>query len=137
MSEGIAASDELIDLALFALDHGVESIKDAGGPLVAFAVTEGPDGRNLVRFPTERVEEGPAHAREHIRGAGDPVRVAIAYDGYVTVEGERTDAILVEAQERGQPASVIMAQRYRPGGRLRRFSTIGNAAFLGDGESLL
>ena len=125
-----------MDLAFFALDHGVESIKN-GGPLVPFAVTEGPDGRNLERFASERLEEGQAHARAHVRSAGDAVRVAITYDGFVTLEGERSDAILVEAQERNRPASVILAQRYRPGGRLRRFSTIGNAAFLGDGEPLI
>ena len=61
----------------------------------------------------------------------------VAFDGYLTVEGERSDAILVEGQERGQDESVGFAQRYRPGGRFKKFATIGNAAYSGSGDRLL
>jgi hypothetical protein len=130
------ASEELIELALMAIDHGVESVKDGGGPLVPFAITETPAGRELARFAAETLEEGQEQARRHVREAADAVRAAIAYDGFVTLEEERSDAILVEAQERGQPACVILAQRYRPAGRLRKFATLGNPAVLGDAEPL-
>jgi hypothetical protein len=60
----------------------------------------------------------------------------VVYDGYLTVAGERSDAIFVEAQERGSTASVIFAQRYRPGGRFKKFNTIGNAAFVSEGDGL-
>jgi hypothetical protein len=131
----IPASDELMDLVFVALDHGIESVA-AGGPLIPFAVVETADGRDLVRFAAETLEEGQAQARTHVRRA-DSLRVAIAHDGYLTVEGERSDAILVEAQERGQSNCVVFAQRYRPGGRFKKFATIGNAAFVDNGESLL
>lgn len=38
----IAASDALVELAFAALDHGLESVRDGDGPLVPFALTEGP-----------------------------------------------------------------------------------------------
>lgn len=134
MSE-IPATEELVDVVFAALDHGIDSVRD-GGPLIPFVLAEDPEGRSLTRFAAETLEEGQAQAREHA-GSSDAARIAIAFDGYLTVEGERSDAILVEAQERGTDSSVIFAQRYRPGGRLRKFSTVGNAAFTGRGEGLL
>jgi hypothetical protein len=131
----IPASDELADLVFAALDHGIESVRE-GGPLVPFTLVDGPDGRSLARFVAETLEQSVEEARRKLRGEGTAERGAIAYDGYVTVEGERWDAIFVEGQERGQAASVIFAQRYRPGGRLRKLTTIGNAAFLGEGDAL-
>ena len=132
----ISASDELMNLAFFALDHGVESVKE-GGPLVPFAVIENADGRSLSRFVAETLEEGQEQARRHVRASADAVLAAVVWDGYAKIEGERTDAILVEAHERGEPASVILLQRYRPGGRLKKFSTIGNPAIAGYGDPLV
>jgi len=131
----VPASEELIELVFAALDHGIDSVRE-GGPLIPFVLAESAEGRDLTRFASETLEEGHAQARRHAGSSGAD-RVAVAYDGYLTVEGERSDAVFVEAQERGTEASVVFAQRYRPGGRLRRFSTIGNAAFAGDGEGLL
>ena len=123
-----------MELVFVALDHGIDSVTE-GGPLIPFALTETSDGRDLSRFATETLEEGQARARDHVRAAGAD-RAAIAYDGYLTVEGDRNDAIFVEAQERGEGYSVMFAQRYRPGGRFKKFTTIGNAAFVERGESL-
>ena len=122
-----------MELVFVALDHGIESVAD-GGPLIPFAVIA--DGRELVRFAAETLEDGHAQARQHVR-SGDALRVAIAHDGYLTVEGERSDAVLVEAEERGQGTSLVFAQRYRPGGRFKKFATVGNAAFVASGDSLL
>jgi hypothetical protein len=130
----LPASEELMELVFVALDHGIDSVTQ-GGPLIPFALTETVDGRELTRFAPETLEAGQALAREHVRGAGAD-RAAIAYDGYLTVEGDRSDAIFVEAQERGHGDSVVFAQRYRPGGRFKKFTTIGNAAFVDRGESL-
>ena len=124
-----------MELVFLALDHGIDSVTE-GGPLIPFALTETSDGRELTRFAPGTLEAGHALAREHVRAAGLD-RAAIAYDGYLTVEGDRNDAIFVESQERGQSDSVVFAQRYRPGGRFKKFTTIGNAAFVDRGESLL
>lgn len=125
-----------MDLVFAALDHGVESVAE-GGPLIPFAITETSEGRALARFVTETLEEGQVRAREHVGAAIDAERAAIAYDGYLTVEGARSDAIFVEAQERGEGEAVVFAQRYRPGGRFKKFATVGNAAFVGSGDPLL
>jgi len=61
----------------------------------------------------------------------------LAYDGYITVEGTKFDAILVEASERDRSAGVSMAQRYIPKKFLRGFQTVGNPVLLGECETLL
>jgi hypothetical protein len=126
------ASEELMDLAFFALDHGIDSVH-AGGQLIAFAVIETDRGRELARFATERLEEGPAAARKRVANTEDAIRAAVVYDGYLTIEGDRTDAVFVEAYERGAPTTLVFAQRYRTA---PRFETIGNAAFVDEEEPL-
>jgi hypothetical protein len=86
MSE-TGASDELIELVFAALDHGIGSVSSSGGPLIPFILTEDEEGRRLARFVAETLEESLAQARRQA-ASSDAVRVAIAYDGYLTVEGE-------------------------------------------------
>lgn len=129
MSE-MDVSEALADLAFFALDHAVDSVS-GGGPLVPFALIEDGEGRNLKRFAAETLEEGQANARAYVRDAANAVRVAIAFDGYLTVDGKRSDAVFVEAQDSGVASGVILAQRYRPGGRFKKFAPIGNPAHVG------
>jgi hypothetical protein len=72
-----------------------------------------------------------------VREAAGAERVAIAVDGYLSVEGDRSDAILVEAQQRGMTTCIVLAQRYKPADRLSPFERVGNAAFVGPGPPLL
>ena len=131
------ASESLQELIFLALDHGIGSIQ-RGGPLIPFVLVDGTDGeRDIKRFMADDLEHAQAAAREHLRGLAGAERVALAYDGYLTVDGDRSDAVLVEAQELGQGVALRFAQRYRPGGRLRTLKTIGNAAYLGSAEPLL
>ncbi|MCU1432120.1 MAG: hypothetical protein JWP95_1225, partial [Actinotalea sp.] len=54
-------------------------------------------------------------ARAHVRTTSSAVRAAVAWDGYLTFEGVRSDALFVEASERGS-ASIVIAHRYRDAG---------------------
>jgi hypothetical protein len=135
-SDDIEMSETFADLVFLALDHGVDSLRADGGPLIPFVIVV-QDGEALMqRFVTERLEDGPEQAREAI--AASPANVtayALAYDGYITVEGTKFDAILVEASERDRPAGVRMAQRYTM--KKEDFETVGNPALLGECETLL
>ena len=99
-------------LAEMALSHAVTSVVPEGGPLIPFAVVENAEGqRALHRFMGE-LSEAQRNARNEVRSSPGLVRAAIAWDGYLTVGGERQDAVFVEASDRGMP-SVIVAHRYR------------------------
>ncbi|WP_034227630.1 DUF3806 domain-containing protein [Actinotalea ferrariae] len=106
---GAEPSAQVHELASFALAHAVRSVVPEGGPLVPFTLLETAEGRSLHRFAGE-LGEAVEHARRHARGSG-AVRVAVAWDGYLTGEGRREDALFVEASEPGQP-SVVVAHRY-------------------------
>ena len=130
-------SEQLLNFALFALDHAAESVIASGGPLVPFAITEAGGQRQLARFPGD-LEEGQQQARTSVRSAPDAELAAVAWDGYLTVGGERADAVFVEASGRSDPESVLIAQRYRIVGRLKkRTQRVGNAAVVGSGLPLI
>ncbi len=107
-------SEQLVDLAMLGLEHGVRSVSE-GGPLIPFTFEEGPKGRMGRRFVAETLEESAAAAHDHAAGLrGKADRVAIALDGYITVEGTRSDAIIVHAYESGDPVTYVFAQVYIP-----------------------
>jgi hypothetical protein len=130
-------SEKLLDLVFRALDHATESIAH-GGPLVPFVLAEtATRDRSFERFVADDVQAAEAMARERITQLeADATRAALAYGGHVTIGGHRSDAVLVQAQERGKTASVIFAQRYQPGSQVRKLQPTCNAAFLGDGDPL-
>jgi len=137
-SEQIEMSQQFADLVFLALDHGIDSVRASGGPLIPFVVFEQEGTRELRRFVAERLEHSLQKAREDIAAFPPSVTAyAIAYDGFLTVQGTKFDAILVEASERGRPVGVRMAQRYTPKKLLRSFQTVGNPALLGECETLL
>ena len=71
-------------------------------------------------------------AREVVRTAVSVDRAAVAWDGYLTADGQRSDAVFVEASEVGDPESLLLAQRYAVSGRLKkRVERVGNAAIAG------
>src|SRR5262249_14591317 len=129
----IQMSEKFADLVFFALDHGVESVRAGGGPLIPFVIIEQDGKRELHRFATDRLEHAQQRARDFIAALPQNTGAyAMAYDGYITIEGVKFDAILVEASERGRPAAVRMAQRYAPKRFLKSFQTVGNPALLSE-----
>lgn len=126
-------SPQVQALASFALAHAVDSIVPDGGPLIPFTLIETAGGRSLNRFMTEELSEGVARARAAIRGSG-ALRAAVAWDGYLTAEGRREDALFVEASDAGQP-SVVLAHRYQP--TEHGATAVGGPFVVGHGTSLL
>jgi hypothetical protein len=125
-----------MDLVFLALDHGVGSISDARGEaLIPFLLTQDAAGRHLKRFMADTLEESVGMARSHARDLPQSVQLAaLAFDGFITVQGEKSDAVIVQAQRRGTSRSATYAQRYRRDGI--KIAAFGNAASLGDGDAL-
>jgi hypothetical protein len=124
----------LNDIAFLALDHGMGSIAEGCGSLIPFAVTENAAGeRTLDRFVTERIEQGVDRAKQFVDESKDKIeRYAFAWDGFVTIEGRKWDAILVEAGDRHQETGYLMCQRYEKKGLLRKkYVPVGNPAMIG------
>lgn len=107
---------EFANLFLLALDHGFNSIEEQGGPLIPFTITATIGGeKTLARFAAEFLEEAVEHAQNSInKDRATILRYAVAWDGYITMEETRWDAIFVEAGDRSSPVAYIFCQRYRP-----------------------
>lgn len=136
MSEEFDPSESFADLFFTAIDHGFRSIEDGSDPLIPFTLTVSTDGRRaLQRYYTGELQESVAQAQASITpDLPDVIMYAIAWDGYVTIDGERTDAIFVEAGEASDPRGVLFVQRYRHvrKGLLRKKACerIGNPALI-------
>ena len=130
-------SKELADLLFFALDHGVNSIRE-GGVLVPFVVSDTGGKRKLDRFVSDPYEHALSDAKTAVSKLPSVVsRYALAYDGFITVEGKKYDAIIINGAEREKGNATLLAQRYLPaveGGK--RLELVGNPAFIGRESTL-
>lgn len=127
-------SSDLVDFAVDGLDHAAESVIASGGPLTPFCRTEGVDGRRQqTRCVAETLEEGLEAAREKVRQSTGMQWALVAWDGYLTLDGTRTDAVFVEASDAGNSQSIILAQRYVAGTTVHR---LGGVVLAGRGEPL-
>ena len=126
--------DELHELAFVAMEHALSSIEH-GGPLIPFAITEGDEGRKLLRFVADRLEEMQAHGRMQLAENPPSQRAVFAWDGYQTTAEGRFDAIFVEAYENGAAGGILISQRYRSKGVLKkRTEPVGQAGIVERGR---
>lgn len=126
------ASDSLMHLVFLATDHAILTVREGVQLLPALFIDMGGETK-LERFVAETLEESVERAKEAASMLpSGAVRYVLTYDGALTLDGERFDAVLIEAGERSSPEAQLFAQRYRPRrGFLRGFKTIGNLAFTG------
>jgi hypothetical protein len=130
---------EFNGLMFMALDHGFDSIKDGNGPLIPFAIVHTTCGeRRLQRFVTDRIEQGVERAKEYIaEHASDFSMYAIVWDGYITMDDTKWDAVLVEAGMADRDEGFMLCQRYQYKKTLfrKRNIPVGNPAFVGNPPS--
>jgi hypothetical protein len=106
-------------LAGFIAAHGIYSIEH-GDPLITMLCLERADGkRDLNRLVMERIEDSVTEGRAQLDGNPQrAARAALAFDGYLRMSGEMTDAIFVEAREYTAAGALTfeIAIPYQPAG---------------------
>ncbi|MFB4272927.1 hypothetical protein [Nonomuraea sp. GTA35] len=111
---------EAAELVDDALNHAVSSAQGSAEGFPPFAMVLQRDGsRELNRF----IAASDLSMVRSSLAAIDPaaVCVTLAWDGYLTIDGQPTEAAFVEAYELGRRAGVLIAQRYeRQGDTLNR-----------------
>lgn len=135
----IGASDALMDLMFDALDHGIGTVSDFGpeaGAMHPFVMVQDGERREMARLIGADAAGDIERGRAMLRNRGGD-RAALVYDGYVPDEGGKSDAILVEAAERGMGHGLLFAQRYAPAVGEGLFRTVGNPQYLGQVDALL
>ena len=133
------ANKKLVDLMLFALDHGVESIKIKGkGPLVPFVVTELNGEKEVNRFFTVNLEDGLSEAVRYVKDERKSHFAALVYDGFLpTGNGEKFNAVIVRGYDRTDTVGYTLGQRYIPSKFFSFFKLAGGKVFLGNADPLL
>ena len=122
------------DFGWSVLDEAVVSL-DGRQPFTPYAIVGTLNEKRVHRFAAETLEEGLASGRAWLAQLPAEVEIAaLLYDGYLTLSGERTDAVYLEVHQRGRAASGCLAQRYRPGSPP---DIIGNPGDCGDRPPLL
>ncbi|MBZ0111376.1 MAG: hypothetical protein K8J08_02840 [Thermoanaerobaculia bacterium] len=103
------------ELAGFFAAHAVWCLSD-GSTLVPMLASEGASGeRQMKRLAHELLEDAVAAGkRELVLNPDSHERQVLLYDGYLTLEAGRTDALYVEARLYGsKPMELLVAVPYR------------------------
>jgi hypothetical protein len=132
------AKKELVELMFKGLDHGIGSIQDSEGLLIAFSIFGQDEELEIVRFETDNVEDGQTQAQEYLTNMDEkPPFAIIAFEGIVTMEDKEFDAIIVEGFEKNDTTGYVLAQRFERKTTKSKFEAIGNAAYLGNCGNVL
>lgn len=121
---------DLQELVAAALERGFEEYGNGKHDLVPFAMTEDDDGSvGSHTFASDTLDEAIHLARNHVRRhAGGISRYAIVTTGFVSINGKRRSAMLVEAGEVGGEIVITAAQPFKRKGvirkRIKRFSDL-------------
>jgi hypothetical protein len=110
----MAAMKDAAELAGFFAAHAVWCVSD-GGPLVPLAGYLAGGQRQAIRFADGELESAVAGGKEWLASNRDGADIAVlVYDGYITLPGGKTDALIVEARSFREPAGALtMAVPYR------------------------
>ncbi len=119
LSSDAEPAEALLDLVRTQLDHAFAQVRRVAGSaeegpnLMPFvAVQAGADlWRTVLPFTVEPEAAAVAPRLLGERPGGE--RAVLVCDGYLRVEGQRSDALVVRAQERSDAGSFVFAQRYR------------------------
>ena len=121
----IKPSDLVLKVAKESIDLAIKFVA-TGETLLAFILTEGESGA-IHSLAGESFAKVLTMAQDVVDGLGpETTAFAFAYDGFITLQGERSDCIYLESSEVGEERIFVFAQRYRPKKFLRPAKRIGN-----------
>jgi hypothetical protein len=132
------ADKKLLNLMLFGLDHGIETIKIKGkGPLVPFIVTEINGEQEVTRFFTNNHKDGLGDAVRYLKEERKSHYAVLVYDGFLPLNEKKFHAVIVRGYDRTDTVGYSLGQRYIPSGFFSLFKLAGSKEFLGNADSLL
>jgi len=132
----LEASERLMELVFEAVNEGLEMLKV--GALWPFVLSLTKGGLVLQRFNESSISASIQRAQQTLQTADrDTLAYALVYDATITVEENQSDAIMIEAGERGKAYGLRFAQRYRPARALQPVQPIDKLALLGEAGQYL
>jgi hypothetical protein len=110
-------ADSTKELMFTALDYALENAQLSEQPFTPFSFARHEDGTaTLTRFAVPVAADVPEtleSARKYLETAAPgTTAITLAYDGYTTYEGQRTEAVFVEAHQLDLDRGLVLTQRY-------------------------
>lgn len=131
----IEVSEAMWERIQMGLELGFAAVGDADA-FAPYAVFRLEDEIVSLVYAADGIDEALTLARSDIRKRG-ALDYALGYDGRITFEGEKYDAIVIEAAERGMRFARQFAHRYDRTDEPGKPRRIGRAIYLGEVESAL
>lgn len=128
------ASNNLTDKIITVMDHAIGLKKDGIDPMIPFAFVYIGDGGTLKSFLGDTPEYADKMFEKTILEE-DPDYAIYGYDGFLTVEGKKTDAVIFKAYDKTDDTIYLVGQRFIPKTDSTDCETVGNPAFLGTDEN--
>ncbi|WP_225000419.1 hypothetical protein [Cesiribacter sp. SM1] len=130
------ARKELMDQLLFVLDHSMTLKKDGVDPMIPFSSIVKGENKVLKTFVADTLDYAQKMFEKTINDE-DPDIAVMASDTYLTIGGEKSDAVLIKAYDKQDNNIYIVGQRFKPKSSTMDFEIIGNPAFLGTEDNNL
>jgi hypothetical protein len=109
-------------IAGFFAAHAVWSVSDGETLVPIYAYEDSDGGRHMHRLVHERLEAAVETGRRRLESNPDRAQCAVfIYDGYIPINGTKTDALLIEIRDYAKGQHVTMAIPYLPGGQRSKF----------------
>lgn len=132
----IPSPEPVFDLVRSAINLAIQCV-ETGETLIPFLMTESDPGA-IITIVADSADESLAIAQKNVDGFDARTKAyAFAYDGFISMEGKRSDAIYVEASYVGSGRVYVFAQRYAPTQPDKPLTRIGNWAYLQQNEPRL
>lgn len=130
------ASQELTSKLIRTLEHAVLLKKDGIDPMIPFAFVYNGENETIKSFVGDTPEYADKMFEKTILEES-PDYVIYGYDGYLTVEENKTDTILIKAYDKIDDVIYLVAQRFIPKDKNKECEIVGNPVFLGTEENIL
>src|SRR5262245_45868032 len=106
---------ETMEMAGFFAAHAVWSVSDGETLVPMLAIEDAAGQRSMARLAADRLEQAVASGQEQLRANPAGARRAVLiFDGFVTLESGRTDALVLEIRDYERTAAAKCMIPYRP-----------------------
>ncbi|MEM9951704.1 MAG: hypothetical protein AAF846_08900 [Chloroflexota bacterium] len=133
----INISDPLMQMIFSAVEEGLAVLK-AEQNVVPFLLLLTKEGVVMRRFTDTKLTQAIQRAKTAIEEADDDtLGYALVYDGQIEIASQDSDALMVEAGERGKDHGWRFVQRYKAKMDTQQAEAIGDVAYLGEYDNYI
>lgn len=130
--------DEFLKFVFSGIDKSVENSKKTNTLITPFIMIRKGEEQKIQRFESDDYQEAVSMADDYLkRLQPKPDFALLAYDGFIAIEGRKSEALYVKGFDKSENKGLVFAQRYQPKTDEMDFQLIGNPALVGKEDNVL